>query len=162
MTPVNRKPGEELDFAQALRKAADYCAVSEHCESEIRLKLYTWGLDPSISDKVIERLTDQGFIDDLRYACSFAEGKFHLLQWGKLKISNELRLKRLNSEIISQAIGKIDDSEYSDCLKKLIGKKMHELKSDTLENRNKAARFAMGKGFEPGLVFSMIKNSSED
>jgi regulatory protein len=159
MNTGNREPDEESGFAQALRKAADYCAAGEHCESDIRQKLYAWGVHQSVSDKVITQLVDQGFVNNLRYAMAFAQGKLRLFHWGKQKISAELRQKRLPNEIISQVLDEIDETEYQECIQKLINKKMRELKSDTRESRNKIARFLIGKGFEPDLVFSLLKET---
>jgi regulatory protein len=152
--PVNQKKAGELspDFAVAFRKAADYCAMQEHCVSEMRLKLQFWGSGKEETEIIIDRLLKEGFIDEQRYAIAFARGKFRNLHWGKIKITVELKRKKISNVLIEKAVGEIDEGEYQEAVSRLLEKKVREMKADTPENRFRAMRFLAGKGFETELI----------
>ena len=144
--------GSLLDFGQAYRKAADYCAIQDRCTSEIKLKLRVWNIDKSYFSKIISKLIDEGFLDEKRFAINYARGKFRIKGWGKLKIAAGLRSRSIPSPLIQQALTNIDKDEYILCIETLLKKKLKQLGSNTQENRQKAAYFAASRGFETGLI----------
>jgi regulatory protein len=143
---------EEVIF----RKAADYCAASEHCISEVRQKLVYWKAESSSIEDILSKLIKQGFIDEKRYAGSFARGKFRNLKWGRIKIRFELKKKQINTALISAAIREINEKEYLECINDLITKKFKSLGGTTPENKVKVMRFLASKGFEPEIVNERI------
>jgi len=148
--------GSELDFGQAYRKAADYCALQDRCVSEMQLKLRYWNIDSSYFGKIVAKLIDDGFIDEKRFAVNYAGGKFRIKGWGRLKIAAGLRARNIPASLIKQALSNIEIDEYTFSLDKLLHKKLHQLGGDTPENRQKAAFFAASRGFEPGLITSQL------
>jgi regulatory protein len=140
-----------------LHKAQAYCAYQDRCSSEVVQKLRDWGVDQLRIPKILESLTEDKFLDDRRYAESFVSSKFRLKHWGRNKIVYELRLKKIPSDLISQAVESIDENEYSATLQTLIAKKTKEVKdSDAFRKKQKIARFLISKGFESELVFGMM------
>jgi len=151
--------GWNPDLAVVYRKAADYCAQQERCFYEVLQKLQKWGAGKEETEKVIRRLSDEGFISEQRFAVAFARGKFHNLHWGKIRITIELKRKKISNGLINNAISQIDETEYLETISKLLAKKARELKENTIENRFKAMRFVASKGFEPELIRKIM---SED
>lgn len=140
-----------------LTKAQAYCAYQDRCSSEVMQKLRDWGVDQLRIPKILESLTEDKFLDDRRYAESFVSSKFRLKHWGRNKIVYELRLKKIPSDLISQAMESIDENEYSATLQTLISKKTKEVKdSDAFRKKQKIARYLISKGFESELVFGMM------
>ncbi len=144
--------GSFLDFGQAYRKAADYCAIQDRCISEMKLKLRVWSIDNTYFGKIISKLIDENFLDEKRFAINYAGGKFRIKGWGKLKIAAGLRARSIPLPLIQQALATIDKDEYFLCLEALLKKKLKQLGSNTQENRQKAAYFAASRGFETGLI----------
>ena len=70
-----------------LNKAATYASRCEHCESEVREKLLTWGGSCEEADEIIAYLIEERYIDNQRYANSYVKDKFRFNHWGKYKIS---------------------------------------------------------------------------
>lgn len=141
-----------LDFGQAYRKAADYCALQDRCLSEIKLKLRIWNIDSSFFGKIISQLIDEGFLDEKRFAVNYAGGKFRIKGWGKLKIAAGLRARSIPATLIQQALNTIDSEKYSIVLDDMLTRKLRQLGGDTAPNRQKAAYFAASRGFETGLI----------
>ncbi|PLX14244.1 MAG: RecX family transcriptional regulator, partial [Marinilabiliales bacterium] len=100
----------------AIIKAQNLCAEREKCESDIRKKLYDWKLPVKNHDTVIDRLIQDKFIDEKRFAISFAKDKFRYNKWGKIKIEFALKQKQINGAVIKIALDEIDESEYDTLL----------------------------------------------
>jgi len=148
--------GSELDFGQAYRKAADYCASQDRCISEMQLKLRYWNIDSSYFSKIIAKLIDEGFIDEKRFAVNYAGGKFRIKGWGRLKIAAGLRARNIPASLIKQVLSSFQMDEYSAFLNTLLQKKLSQLGGETPENRQKSAYFAASRGFEPGLITTLL------
>jgi regulatory protein len=148
-----------LDFGQAYRKAADYCASQDRCISEIKLKLRSWNIDHGFYIKIIRKLKEEGFLDEKRFAVNYAGGKFRIKGWGRIKIAAGLRARSIPADWIQHALSTINIDEYSHFLGLLIQKKLNQLGGDTSENRQKAAYFAASRGFESGLIATLLRDT---
>jgi len=148
--------GSELDFVQAYRKAADYCASQDRCISEMQLKLRYWNIDKNYISKIIAKLIEEDFIDEKRFAVNYAGGKFRIKGWGRLKIAAGLRARNIPASLIRQVLSSFQMDEYTLTLERLLQKKLSQLGGDTPVNRQKAAYFAASRGFEPGLIATQL------
>ena len=97
-------PTRRLTPEQAMQRAAALCARSEQAPSDVREKLKKWGLSSGEVTQVLRQLTDQGFMDERRYARAFVKDKFAFNGWGRVKISHQLRLKGINAAAIDEAM----------------------------------------------------------
>jgi regulatory protein len=153
------RSGEFLDFGQAYRKAADYCALQDRCISEMKLKLRIWNIDKEFYNKIISSLIDEDFLNEKRFALNYAGGKFRIKGWGKHKIAAGLRARNIPTLFVQQALSSINSAQYLITLETLIQKKLRLLGGDTEINRQKAAYFAASRGFESGLIASLIRDT---
>ncbi len=153
-----RTHGSFLDYGQAYRKAADYCAIQDRCKSEMLTRLKAWQIDRSFFSKIMNQLLAEGFINEKRFALNYAGGKFRINGWGKIKIAAGLRSRSIPNDLIQNALATIDNGEYKLCLEKLLQKKLKQIGGDTLPNRQKAFFFAASRGFEQGLIASTLSD----
>ncbi len=138
-------------------KAKRFCAYAERCGHDVRQKLLRLSADESTIIKIIAQLQKEGYLDDERFACLFAHGKFQNNRWGKTKIRAELMKRQIPGSLISKALEGIDKKSYRQCLSFLINKKTKELEGkppDTL--REKVVAYCLQKGFEADLVWKMV------
>ena len=151
------KSTKYISKKEATIKAQNICAQQEKCESDIRKKLYDWKANPIDFDEIIKNLINDKFIDEQRYAISFAKEKFRFNKWGKIKIEFALRQKKISSNYILNALSEIDESEYDSVLENELTKKLKTIKdTDEYTIKSKLSRFAISKGFENGKVFDMV------
>lgn len=142
-----------------LHKTQEYCAYQERCKQDVLNKLYSWGVDNTRANKIIEVLINDNFINESRFASSFARGKFYHNKWGKIKITYELCLRKIDETLIQKGINEIPDTEYFAVIKTLIHKKSKEIKEkDKFLKNQKIARYLTARGFEPDIVFSLLHN----
>ncbi|OIP02377.1 MAG: hypothetical protein AUJ97_05965 [Bacteroidetes bacterium CG2_30_32_10] len=147
-----------LNYHQALDKSEKYCVYQERCQSEMRNKLYEWGMHSQEVESIIADLITNQFINEERFAKAYTNGKFKIKQWGKIKIKNELRKRKISEYCISNALKEISDKDYIDVLKNIINKKAKLIKNaNTFVYKNKLAEYAVSKGYENNLVWEQIE-----
>ncbi len=142
---------------QAKAKAAKYCAYQERTQQEVRDKLYSYGLSRDVVEEVLADLITEGFVNEERYAKAFCRGKFINNKWGKVKIAIALRQKGLSDYCIRSGMEAIGEEDYQVQLKSIINKKWRSLSGeDDYVRKHKTARYAIGKGYEPDLIWQLL------
>jgi regulatory protein len=154
---------KRLSPTEALAKIQRYCAYQERSHKEVKTKLYDYGLYSSQVDEILSQLITDGFLNEERFAKAYAGGKFRMKKWGKLKIKNELEFLGLTKNCIQRGLKEIEPADYSKTLKALIKKKSAEIKEENLfKKRDKVARFVIGKGYEPEMVWEYVRDLMAD
>lgn len=156
MSPFNKTITPEA----ARIRMADLCARSEQCEADIRQKLYRLGLASGEVQKIIESLTLESFIDNARFARSFARDKCRFSSWGRNKIRLALAAKRISPQDIAQGLEAIEEKDCLDALRRVAAAKARGLDltgPDGRENRIKLFRHILSRGFESDLATKAIK-----
>ncbi|MDR1592790.1 MAG: RecX family transcriptional regulator [Prevotellaceae bacterium] len=147
-----------ISSAQALKKAAAFCAASERCVADVQGKLSLWGVPAAEQQTLIERLIAEKFIDEARYASAFVRDKFQFNGWGTVKIGGMLRRKQLPEYVIVQALETIDEDDYQQKLAQLIATKRKQLKTaDPYQCNAQLFRFAASRGFEHQLIAKILQ-----
>lgn len=76
---------------------------------------------------------------------------------GKIKIANELKLKKVSAYNIHISLQEIDMEDYKAALQKLAIAKWNSLKNEQYIVREvKTTRFLLQKGYEPALIKSAL------
>lgn len=135
-----------------------YCKYQERCHSEVRNKLYELGCTTPEVEQELTTLIESGILNEERFARAFAGGKFRMKQWGKEKIKQQLKLRKISDYCIKKALTEIDGDDYEKVLKKLTEKKVAEIKGDRskLSRKAKLYRFLIQKGFERDIVSDIV------
>jgi len=141
-------------------KAGNYCAYQERTQQEVRDKLYSLGLYQDEVEQVLTELILEDFVNEERFARTYARGKFNLKHWGKVKIMLELKRKKISPYCIKQAMQEIEDDEYERILIQLIHQKRHSYSGTEFEIKSKIGKFLIGKGYEAELVWSILNDQS--
>jgi regulatory protein len=161
MAPATGNSDEE-SLKTGLAKASQWCASEEQCLWDVQRKLTRLGYSASGISHILQRLAAEDFVNEKRYALAFARGKFNLFKWGKNKIAAALRMKRIPEPFIRIALERIDPEVYLECLNTLLHKKKRELGNETpLVMKQKLLRFALQKGYEAELVFTLLQMTDE-
>lgn len=142
-----------LTYEQAISRAASLCSGSEHCSSEIRKKLLLWGLSSAQAEKAIDFLIDEKYIDNMRFCRAYCLDKFRYNHWGRIKISQMLRMLEMGNAEINQGLEAIPEEEYQEVLLHVLEQKNKQLKdTDSYIRKGKLVRHALSRGFETHLI----------
>ena len=144
---------KEKTEQEAYLQLAAVCAQAEHCEQEMRDKMKCWGMDVEAQNRVIERLAQERYIDNERYARAFVKDKVRYNKWGRRKVQQALWMKRIDDDIQQRVLDEIDDAEYLKVLMPLLKQKRKSIKAaNDYELNQKLVRFALSRGFDYGVI----------
>jgi regulatory protein len=142
----------------ALQKLQRYCAYQERCHQEVRQKLLDLGVYGDTLEEVILDLISDNFLNEERFAQSYARGKFRTKNWGRVRIQQELKQRQLTAYCIKKGLQEIDEQEYLGVLKVLLQKKLEEYAPEgEFQAQAKAAQYALRRGFESDLIWQILK-----
>lgn len=147
-----------LTPAEVKKKIYHYCAYQERSHQEVKNKLYDLGLHSHEVDDLLTHLITEGYLNEERFAKAFAGGKFRVKSWGRIKIVRELEARGLTKNCINAGLREIDEQDYLKTLGSLLKKKAELVEEENpFVKRDKLAKYAIQKGFEPDLTWGVIK-----
>lgn len=147
----------QLTSEQALARAAALCSASEHCIVDISDKLLRWGITAEQAGEIIDRLLDEHYIDEARYARAYARDRMRFSHWGRIKIRTMLRMQHIPDRLVRQALDSLDPEEYADVVRQVIAAKARSVSLSPdgedeegmdYAKRAKVIRFGLQRGFE--------------
>lgn len=142
---------------QVLDKMAKYCAYQERCTKDVTDKLKTFDITEESKKEILNYLIDNRFVDNERFAKAFVRGKINQSGWGVNKIRFNLKRKGIADELINDALSGYDGDLYRQKLEQIL--KAKKVKAATpFEAKQKLAAYAIQKGFEPSLVWEVLKD----
>ena len=151
--------GEWVSKEEALAKMQRYCAYQERCHEEVRSKLLNMGVYSDWREEIIVQLIEENFLNEERFARSFARGKFRIKQWGRNRIRQELKKRKISDYCVRKAMEEIEEADYRSTLETALVKKNISLyEEDAYQRKAKLARYAVSRGFESELAWQLIND----
>jgi len=138
------------------KKIEHYCAYQERCHLEVTNKLNKLGVFGDELDEYVCYLIDENFLSETRFSEAYVRGKFNNNNWGKVKISRELKLRNISDWNISNALSQINSEDYSNKLRKLCLKLVELNDKSEFELKNKVVKNLSYKGWEVDLVIKTL------
>ena len=147
---------------ETLLKLSALCARAEHSSGEMLEKMRRWQLSDDARERVLDRLIDEKFVDDERFARLFVREKIRFDRWGRRKIEQALYQKGVASDISRRVLDEVDDEAYVAELKKLIAAKRRSVQAESdYEMRAKLTKYALGRGFGYNVIRQCIDGADE-
>ncbi|MGS2741303.1 regulatory protein RecX [Sinomicrobium sp. M5D2P17] len=151
---------------EAKRKLEHYCAYRERCHKEVVTKLREMNMIPLAVDTIVVHLIENDFLNEERFARSFARGKFRIKKWGKQRIVRELQAREISAPNIRESLKEISEEDYLDTFHDIAEKKWSQIKdafpggkkqADTLfRGRKKLSDYLLYRGWESHLVYEKV------
>lgn len=160
---LGKKQKKWLSKTEALAKLQAYCAYQDRCHKEVRSKLLDLGIYGDDLEEIIADLIEENFLNEERFARSFARGKFRIKQWGKIRIKRELKQRDISDYCIRKAMEEIEEEDYQKTLESILLKKNARLNAPNLYTRKaKLAKYAMSRGFEHNLIWEILNRITDE
>ncbi|TAI47869.1 regulatory protein RecX [Flagellimonas allohymeniacidonis] len=145
-------------LTEATRKLESYCAYQDRCHKEVVEKLKGMRMIPEAIDVILGHLIKENYLNEERFAQSFARGKFNIKKWGKLRIIRELQQRDISKFNIQIALKEISEYDYARTLDDLAKKRLLQIKETNIhKKRKKMADYLLYRGWESNLVYQKIK-----
>lgn len=166
------KVGDELDdkklskiksedeIETALQKAVHFINYRPRSIDEVSKRLYQKGVSQENIDRVTQRLTENGMLNDLDFANLWVENRSAFRPRGRMALRQELKLKGLSDEIIESALQNINEDQlaYDAAFKKATRFSNLEWK----EFRKKLYGFLSRRGFNYEVISGIIPKVWEE
>lgn len=147
-----------FSIKEALQKIEYFCSYQERCHEEVVTKLRSMKMDSEEIDQIMVHLLTENFLNEERFACSFARGKHRIKHWGKIRIVNELKFKNISQTVINTALKEITPEEYLDTFHTLAERNWESIREkNVLKKRKKFCDYMLRRGFESNLVYDKVK-----
>jgi len=146
---------------EATKKLEHYCAYQERCHDEVIQKLKSYNMIPQAINTIVVHLLDNNFLNEERFACSFARGKFRIKHWGKRRITNELKARNISKYNIDRALKEISADEYYTTFH-LIANKQWEASTEVniMKRKKKVMDYLLRKGYESNIIQEKLSELS--
>lgn len=142
---------------EAKRKLESYCVYQERCHDEVQQKLRELNMIPQAADVIIAHLIEHDFLNEERFAASFARGKHRIKHWGRMRIVNELKARHISQYNINRALKEINDTEYIAFFNELAEKQWENTKETNLfKKKKKVMDFLLRKGYETSIIHEKL------
>ncbi len=130
------------------KRIAWLCSRREYCSRGVLDLLRRKGVGERDANEILSRLRQQRYVDDARYAGSFARDKALLAGWGPKKIAYELSAKGIPEDIVRSALDSVDEDGSLRRMEEVIRVKWDSVKTPLLAERKlKVLRFAISRGY---------------
>jgi regulatory protein len=146
-----------LSVEEIKRKLEQYCVYQDRCHKEVEKKLSEYNLIPEAKEYILLNLLQHNFLNEERFAKSFARGKFRIKKWGKQRIVRELKFRDISQYNIKTALKEIDEQEYIGTLYELVEKKNESIsESNIYKRKKKIIDFLRYRGWESNLIYEAV------
>ena len=120
-------------------------------------KLVQWETPKEFVQPIIDKLIEEDYINEERFARAFVKDKFKFNHWGRVKIQTHLKALNISSDIIKKALDEINEQEYAEILDEIVEKKRKTIKKGTdYEIRAKLLWHALSRGFEYDIIATKL------
>ncbi len=140
-----------------------YCAYQERCHQEVKTKLRKIGAFGDDSDVVISHLIKNDYLNETRFAVLYARSKFSIKKWGKKRIINELKQRKITIYNINKSLEQITEEDYILTFNTLAGKRWKQLKKKKeplSQQKKKLINYLQYRGWENDLIFELLNKLS--
>ena len=139
------------------RKLEQYCVYQDRCHKEVEEKMREYNLIPEAKEMILLSLLQDNFLNEERFAKSFARGKFRIKHWGKQRIVRELKFRDISSYNIKTALKEIDEQDYLKTIYSITEKRNEAISEPNIYKRKrKLIDFLMRKGYENELIYKTV------
>ena len=147
-----------ISVNDAIKKLEYYCSYQDRCYKEVTAKLKSLGMFQTAIDHILGHLVANNFLNEERFAKSFARGKHRFKYWGKRRIEQELKYREISTYNIKTALKEIE-TDYLTNFYILAEKKWQSINEVSTERKKrKWVDFLMRKGYESNLIFDFLKD----
>jgi len=142
---------------EARKKLERYCAYQERCHKDVISKLKEMNMIPLAIDTIVTHLITTNYLNEERFARSFARGKFNIKKWGRQRIIKELKARNISIYNINQALQEITGENYDKTFDELAEKRFSQLRdSHPLKKKKKLADYLLYRGWESEMVYKKV------
>ena len=157
---MTRERTEEEQLQRALALAYAYINRRDHTVSEVRAQLERKGVSEHLREAAIQTVSEQGFLDDERFARLFVSDKRELEQWGSERIRRGLLARGIDRGLADAALAEAtaDDADEETELDRALAllRRRFPHPPEDRRDRERALGVLLRKGYESELALDAL------
>jgi regulatory protein len=162
----NRKP-RRLAGDELWNHALKLLAGRAHSTGELRVKLQRRAENPDEIDDLLNRLKELGYLDDRRYAESFATARLSNDRLGSTRVIQDLRQRRVAPALAERSVAKVySEVDEEQLIMEWIRRKYRQAPREGLFQEDKELASAFGRlrraGFRTAQVIRVLKKFAKN
>lgn len=125
--------------------------------------LHRRGIPEDVVGEVLSRFEEVGLIDDQAFADAWVESRHHSRGLARRSLARELRARGVDSALIADAVGRLDDEQEERAARHLVERKLRATRG--LEPSKRIRRLAgmlARKGYAEGLALRVVRQALEN
>ena len=143
--------------AKATNIATNYLSYEPRTVFEVLQYLNKHGIDNESAQAAVSQLTEMGFLDDAKYAQLLVRQNLRIGTDGPLSVSNKLKQKGIDPEIIDNNLAEIADDKWLDTGKRVLKSMRSKVgKLSQRELEHKMTTKLLNHGFSSALASAII------
>ena len=163
MLPKSLKPKRAKTPEQALAALMRLAARSEKSSGDAMRLMRNWEVEPSARAGVLQKLIENKFIDDRRYAEAFVRDKMRFSGWGAFKLRSALHAKGIAGEIVDEVLRSLDSDNMAERLRDRLERKMRTVKfASRYDLKSKLMRYGASLGYDFESVADVVDSLISD
>jgi regulatory protein len=164
VTTAERAIDPEARLQHALDLSYRYLGFRDRTVLEIRRHLEAKRVEPDTIDQTVTELSEQGYLDDARFAQRFVEDRRTLDHWGNERIERKLLASGVDGDLVAAALvaGEVTLGESQVEAALTILARRYRTPPETDRDREKALGFLVRKGYELEVAYDAIRAYNRD
>jgi regulatory protein len=147
----------EALLQRALDLGYRHLGKRDRTEGEVRRHLAAKDVDGPSIDGAVEALLRQGYVDDARYARTFADDRRSLDDWGPERIERRLLALGVAPELVADALSQRDGASELDAAVALLRRRLGSAIPTTDRERERALGMLARKGYDRELAYEAVR-----
>ena len=128
----------------------------DRCVQEVKKKLTRLQVITKTKSKIINHLIEDDYLNEVRFAKSFIQGKLRIKKWGRIKLNYELKKRGVTKFIIDQEINKISKEDYYQYFNEFSNNKIKTLTGSKEQKKRSFVNYFTYRGWENNLIYEKL------
>jgi regulatory protein len=155
--PVAEGPDADAE-AVARTILLDALTGQARSRQELRAKLAKKDVPDELAERLLDRFSEVGLVDDAAFARSWVESRQRSRGLARRALAQELRRKGVDNETAQTALDDLDPAQEEEAARQLVRKKLRSLRGvDHATATRRLAGLLARKGYPAGLAFSVVR-----
>ena len=157
--PDHEAEGADADAESVARTILlDALTGQARSRQELRSKLAKKDVPDELADRLLDRFTEVGLVDDEAFARSWVESRQRSRGLARRALAQELRRKGVDDETARTALDDLDPAREEEAARALVRKKLRSLGGvDHATATRRLAGLLARKGYPAGLAFRVVR-----
>ena len=126
---------------------------------ELRDKLAKKAVPDELAERLLDRFTEVGLVDDEAFARSWVESRQRGRGLARRALAQELRRKGVDQETARAALDDLDPASEEEAARTLVRKKLRSMRGlDPATATRRLAGMLARKGYPAGMAFAVVRD----